>query len=204
MILFGQYDSPFVRRVAVTMQHYGMACERQPLSVFGDFAELRKTNPLGKVPALALAGGELIFDSSFILDYLDECVGPELALTPAYGPARREVLRVTAIALGLAEKSVELRGETVRRPLQVRHRPALDRLEAQIAGSLEWLEAEAGGEWLCGGAISQADVTTAVAITNLAAKLPELYDAGRFPELHALSERCETLPAFQAAPYGKY
>ena len=203
MILYGQYDSPFVRRVAVTMQHYGMAYERRAMSVFGDFEELRQTNPLSKVPALVLAGGETIYESSFILDYLDEEAGPDRALTPPAGAGRRAVLRLTAIALGLAEKSVELRGETARRPEALRYNDAVLRIEEQIAAALDWLEGQAGGEWLHGNAITQADVTVAIAITNLAAKLPDLYAAERFPKLHALTERCEALPTFQVVPYGE-
>ena len=58
MILVGQYDSPFVRRVAVTMNFYRMPFERQVLSVFSDFDAMLLINPLGKVPVLQLDNGE--------------------------------------------------------------------------------------------------------------------------------------------------
>ena len=71
MILVGQYDSPFVRRVAVALNHYSMAFEREVLSVFQDFDAMLAVNPLGKVPVLILSGGEPIYDSRAIVEYLE-------------------------------------------------------------------------------------------------------------------------------------
>ena len=85
MILIGQYDSPFVRRVAVTLQHYDIPFKRRVISVYGDFERMLAVNPLGKVPALLLDSGEVLVDSQMILDHLDEAAGPERALTPPVG-----------------------------------------------------------------------------------------------------------------------
>lgn len=84
VILIGRYDPPVVRRVAVTLNFYGIPCERQVLSVFGDFDAMPDVNPLGKVPALKLDNVETLFDSQIVLDFLDE-----LVLTPARRPERR-------------------------------------------------------------------------------------------------------------------
>ena len=89
MILVGQYDSPFVRRVAVTLNLYGLPFGRRPSSVFKDFDAVLALNPLGKVPVLALDDGENLFDSRAILDYLDGLVEPERRLLPAAEPERR-------------------------------------------------------------------------------------------------------------------
>ena len=72
MILVGQYDSPFVRRVAVTLNHYHMPFTRNPLSIFRNAAEVQKLNPLLRVPVLILEGGETLIDSHAIIDHLDE------------------------------------------------------------------------------------------------------------------------------------
>lgn len=115
MLPIGQYDSPFVRRVAVSLHYYGMPFERQPLSAFRDFDAVSAVNPLGKAPALVLGDGRTLIDSSFIVDHLDRVAGPERSLTPLSGPIRTDVQFCVAVALGLAEKSVEYRTETVRR-----------------------------------------------------------------------------------------
>src|SRR5262249_57239123 len=85
MILIGQYDSPFVRRVAVTLHCYDLPFERRVLSVFTDFDAMLTINPLGKVPVLQLDDGERLFDSRAILDYLDSLVAPDRR----FGASRR-------------------------------------------------------------------------------------------------------------------
>ena len=109
MILYGQYDSPFVRRTAVALNHYGFAFERRVLSVFQDFDEMLAVNPLGKVPALQLADGEMIFDSRAIIEYLEGIAEPDRRLSPAPcdGTLRREMLQIEAVGIGLAEKTYE-------------------------------------------------------------------------------------------------
>ena len=105
MILVGQYDSPFVRRVAVALNHYSMAFERQVLSVFQDFDAMLAVNPLGKVPVLILSGGEPIYDSRAIVEYLEGIAPADRRLTPSGAGQRREMLRIEAVVLGLAEKT---------------------------------------------------------------------------------------------------
>ena len=78
--LIGHYDSPFVRRVGMSLHILGMPFERQLLSVFSNADELRAYNPVGRVPALVLDDGEVLVDSAAILDHLDEVAGPERAL----------------------------------------------------------------------------------------------------------------------------
>jgi glutathione S-transferase len=108
MILVGQYDSPFVRRVAVTLHHYHMPFTRQPLSVFGDFKKMGEINPLVRVPSLILENGETLIDSNAIIDYLDHTVGQARALTPGHGPERRKVLQACALSTGCSDKVVAL------------------------------------------------------------------------------------------------
>src|SRR5262250_2866380 len=105
MILVGQYDSPYVRRVAVSLRVLGFEYRHDTRSVFGDFDSMRQTNPLGRIPSLVLDGGEVLIDSAAILDWLDETAGPERALISPKGPARCQVLRRIALATGAIDKA---------------------------------------------------------------------------------------------------
>ena len=201
MILVGQLDSPFVRRVAVSMNIYGMTCERQVISVYADADAVRAVNPLGKVPALILDGGETLFDSQMILDYLDELAGPERALTPSAGPERRDVLRCAAVALGLSEKVVGLNFETKQRDPDTIDDGVIQRLETQVKSALNWLEARQPQPWLCGTVMTQADITATASLTHVFTRRRELFPEDDYPALAALRQRCEALPPFQASPF---
>src|SRR6266581_5932234 len=113
MILIGQYDSPFVRRVAIALDLYGLAFEHRPWSTFSDGDKIAVFNPLRRVPTLVPDDGEPLIDSFVILDWLDEQVGSERALIAADGQARRAALQVCALATGLADKAVSLLYERI-------------------------------------------------------------------------------------------
>src|SRR5207247_1234280 len=103
MILVGQYDSPFVRRVAVTLHHFGIPFTRNRLSVFN--SGMADINPLVRIPSLVIDGSETLFDSAAILDYLDELAGSERALIPRSGDERRRALQAPDLAAGAIEKA---------------------------------------------------------------------------------------------------
>lgn len=203
MILTGQLDSPFVRRVAIALRLYGLAYEHNVISAYDDFARLQDLNPLGKVPALQLDDGTVLADSSLILDYLDRLAGEDKSLWPEPLAARAVALAHVGIAVGLAEKAVEFRTETVRRPSGKIDQPRVGRVLAQIAAALNWLEARTPGEGFISGAdISHADIASTVAVTFIANKNPEHFGgAGEYAKLRAHAARCEACDPFRAAPF---
>lgn len=201
MILVGQYDSPFVRRVAIALNHYGMAFERRVLSTFQDFDQMLAINPLGKVPSLILPEGDHLYDSRAIIEYLEGIAPPDRRLTPTDDALRREMLRVEAVGVGLAEKAYERGIEFSRRRAGTQDPAWIERLERQIESALRWLEALPHSEWLVGDEMTRADLAVAVATTHVVEKLPQLFDTARFPRLDAYRQRCEALPTFSAAAY---
>jgi glutathione S-transferase len=201
VILVGQYDSPFVRRVGVALNHYSMPFERQVLSVFQDFDAMLSVNPLGKVPTLILPGGEPIYDSRAIIEYLEGIAAPDRRLTPTDPEQRRDMLRIEAVGLGLAEKTYERGIEFTRRSPGTQDPAWVARLERQIGSALSWLEALPHAKWLVGDRMSRADLAVTVAATYAAEKLPSLYSAADFPRLEAQRRKCEALAPFAQAPY---
>lgn len=195
LVLVGQYDSPYVRRVAISLRALGFAYEHDTRSVFGDFDAMRKINPLGRIPALKLPNGEVLIDSAAILDWLDETVGPERALLPRTGAARRRALRLLALATGAIDKLGAVVYERLIRPPAYRWPEWIERCRIQGAGALAALEAE---PWPADAPLDQAQITTAAMLRWLSIADSELRSAGRFPRLDALSERLEALPEFVA------
>ena len=202
MILVGRYLSPFVRRVGATLHLYEIPFEHKAMMAFGDEkAALREWNPVARVPALLLDDGEVLVDSSAIIDYLDETVGPERALTPRSGPARRRVLKLVSGALGAVEKAVLTVYEQRFRPEAIRHAPWVDMCSGQARDGFRWLDGQLTDTYLAGRHMTQADVSTVVAFDFVRGANPALYETFQCPRLEALSARLGELEAFkQTAP----
>jgi glutathione S-transferase len=195
VILVGQYDSPFVRRVAVSLRLLGFAYEHDTRSVFGDFESMRRTNPLGRIPSLILDDGEVLIDSAAILDWLDETVGVERALIPRSGPERRRALRLIALAAGAIDKAGASAYERIIRPAARRWPEWIARCRTQAEGAVAALAAE---PWPARRSPDQAEITTACMVRYLQMTDPEMLGRGRYPTLEALSVRCEARPEFEA------
>ena len=193
MILVGQYDSPYVRRVAVSLRVLGFEYRHDTRSVFADFDAMRKVNPLGRIPSLVLDGGETLIDSAAILDWLDETVGPERALLPHAGAARQHALRLIALATGAIDKAGMATYERVIRPAALRWQDWIARCRTQAAGAIEALGSET---WPA--RLDQAQITTACMIRYVCMADPELMPIGRYGGLDALTERLEARPEFRA------
>src|ERR1700689_2136202 len=199
LVLYGRYASPFVRRVAVTLQLYGEDYQHVPLMPFGpDKAELAKFNPIARVPALRLDDGGMLVDSPAILDYLDSRAAPDRSLTPAAGPARRRVLTLLAVALGANEKLVAGLYERHFRPREAWHAPWLNTCDKQVRDGFAWLDAEFAGPWFTGPAMTQADITVAAFWLFGRTKRPRFFEGLGCKRLEALAERLQVTPAFQA------
>jgi glutathione S-transferase len=200
-ILIGMFDSPFVRRVAVSMKLLWVPFEHRNWSIGKDFELIRQFNPLGRVPTLVQPDGEALFESGAILDYLDEQVGPERALLPRSGEPRRESLRLIAAAIGAAEKGVSQVYESAFRPPEKRYRPWVERCHTQMHAALAQLDRACqsrNSDWLIGSSLSQADITSTCVYTFLSDALGINRDGIAYPGLSALAERCEAMPEFRA------
>jgi glutathione S-transferase len=202
MQLVGQYDSPFVRRVAISLTLLGLPFARNPISVFADADEMRRINPLVRIPSLILDDGEVLMDSAAILDHIDETVGPERALLPPRGVERRQALRIVALATGAVDKAGAIVYEHALRPADKIYLPWIERCQGQLAGALEALEALPQAPWLMGARLLQPDITVAVMLGYLRLRVPDALHAGRYPRLERLAATCEALPAFVATRPG--
>ncbi len=199
MILIGQYDSPFVRRVGIALTLYGLPFTHRPWSTFADAEKIRPYNPLTRVPTLVLDDGEVLIESHSILDYLDSLVPAGRAMFPAAEPARHRALKVAALATGMAEKAVSLFYE--RRLHKEVSETWINRCQTQITDAMVVLEADRVGkksDYWFGERIGHADIAVAVALRFVAEAHPGLVSMADFPALGEHAARLEALPAFKA------
>lgn len=198
MILIGQYDSPFVRRVGVALRLYGLPFEHRPWSIFGDAEKIAPINPLIRVPVLVLDDGEALIETFAILDHLDQLAPAGAALLPAHGAERRQVMRICALASGLSDKAVslfyELRLHEEASPTYV------ERWHRQIAGTLAALEAARAGSgtaFWCGDRLTHADIAVAASLRHLREAHPSLFQAQEYTALARHCEAMEALPVMR-------
>lgn len=200
-LLIGQFDSPFVRRVAIAMTLYEVPFEHRVWSVFRDAEQIAAFNPLRRVPTLVLPGGEVLVESAAILDALDDQVPDERLLLPRRGPVRRAGLRWAALACGLADKGVALVYEKVARDPGSQSERWAARCRAQVGDALRLLErdcARCNTPYLLGESLSHADVALAVVVHFLRQGVPAAFEHLALPALLAHEARCHERAEFQA------
>ncbi|CAG9233978.1 Glutathione S-transferase, unnamed subgroup 2 [Paraburkholderia tropica] len=202
MQLIGMMDSPYVRRVAISLHVLGLPFEHQSVSVFRHYDAFAKINPVVKAPTFIDDDGTMLIDSTLILDFLDHKVPAARRLMPQETQERTFALRVNGFALAAMEKTVQQVYERQLRPGERQHEPWFERVHAQMHAAYAELERLVSGRegWLCAGRITQADITAAVAWRFTQHILPGTADPARYPALAALSLRAEALPEFVATP----
>jgi glutathione S-transferase len=202
MLLIGMLDSPYVRRVAISLQLLGLPFEHRSLSVFRTFDQFRAINPVVKAPTLVCDDETVLMDSTLILDYAEALAAPR-SLMPRGLAERQAALRTIGLALAACEKSVQLVYERNLRPPEKQHEPWAARVLGQMHAAFGELEEELTkqppGKHRQIGA---PEVTTAVAWHFTERMLPGAIKDMACPQLRALSAWAEQLPEFIAAPYG--
>jgi glutathione S-transferase len=202
MKLIGGFGSPYVRRVAVSLNFLGFDWDHEAVSAFDNPDPVKKYNPLVRVPTLVLDDGEALVESYAILDALDDIAGDAKRLIPASGVARRTVMQLAAVSTGTMDKAVWAYYEGRFHPAEKVHKPWVEHNEGQVLGGLAHLDAcagTAGDGWLAGGdRISQADISATVAIGFANRVRPELGVLDKFTHLAAFAARCEAMDEFSS------
>lgn len=203
MQLIGMLDSPYVRRVAISLQLLGLPFEHRSLSVFRTFDQFRAINPVVKAPTLVCDDGTVLMDSTLILDYAEALAAPK-SLMPHGLAQRQAALRTIGLALAACEKSVQLVYERNLRPPEKQHEPWADRVLGQMHAAFGELEAELAARARPGAGqlIGAGGVATAIAWHFTERMLPGTVKDAAYPRLRELSVWAEQLPEFVSAPYG--
>jgi glutathione S-transferase len=205
MHLIGMLDSPYVRRVAISLQLLEIPFEHRALSVFRAFDAFQSINPVVKAPTLVCDDGTVLLDSTLILEYAESVNAlTGRSLMPADLPSRQADLRIIGLGLAACEKSVQIIYERGLRPADKQHEPWVTRVTGQLLAACEALEADVARRALPATVpqMTQAGVTSAVAWHFIQRMLPQVVPAERFPVLATYSFTVEALAPFRAAPHG--
>lgn len=201
MQLIGMLDSPYVRRAAISFECLGLPFAHQPVSVFSTFEQFRGINPVVKAPTLVCDDGEVLMDSSLILQYAEARCAGRKSLWPKDAAELQHDLRAVGLALAACEKSVQIVYERNLRPQAFQYAPWLARVTGQLRAAYAGLEQEVGRRRpVFAGPLHQAAITTAVAWQFTQSMLAEIVAAADHPALADLSARLEKTPEFLKYP----
>jgi len=202
MRLIGMLDSPYTRRVAISLKFLNVPFEHEPVSVFSQYDSFAATNPVVKAPTFVTDSGCVLMDSSLILEYAERVATEDRSLTPREFREFERSQRIIGLALAATDKAVQLVYERSLRPQEKQHLPWSDRVKRQLTSACRLLENEitSAEGWLVAIRPMQADVTTAVAWSFMQSLVPDAVPAGDYPRLCEFTARAEALPEFRSTP----
>ena len=197
MKLIGSLTSPYVRKVRVVMAEKKLDFQFVLEDVWASDA-LLKSNPLGKVPCLVMEGGEAVFDSRVIVEYLDT-LSPVGKLIPPPGRERIEVRTWEALADGVLDASILARLEATwtGRSDEQRSQAWIDRQMSRVHASLKAISQGLGEKpWCAGNHFTLADVAVGCCVAWLSFRFPEIDWAVTHPNLARHLEKLMQRPSF--------
>lgn len=198
MKLIGSTSSPYVRKVRIVMAEKKLDYQFVEEDVWAADSNIMQSNPLGKVPCLVMEGGEALFDSRVIVEYLDT-LSPVGKLIPAVGRERAEVKTWEALSDGVLDALVLARLESnwSGRTKAQRSQAWIDRQMAKTQASLKAMSQGVGDKPFCAGIyLSLADIAVGCALGYLDFRFPEIDWRTPYPNLAKLQEKLMQRPSF--------
>jgi glutathione S-transferase len=201
MKLIGMLDSPYVRRVGVSLKRLGIEFEHEAVSVFRGMERFREVNPVIKAPTFITDDGQVLMESSLILDYVECLKGPGNGLMPTELAERARTLRLTGLALVAYEKAVQIYYERNLRPESIQHAPWIERVSEQLKTACTEIERELKARPLSASAdIGQDGISVAVGWSFIQLVVPDQASAEDYPVLAAFTAQAEQLDIFSSLP----
>ena len=191
MKLIGAVTSPYVRKVRIVMAEKKLDYQFVPEDVWSADTRIAESNPLGKVPCLVMEGGEAVFDSRVIVEYLDT-LSPVGKLIPQPGRERAEVKTWEALADGLLDAAILARLEATwpGRTDAQRSQAWIDRQMAKIDASLQAMSRGLGDKPYCSGIhLSLSDIAVGCALGYLDFRFPQIDWRAGHPNLQKLQDK---------------
>jgi glutathione S-transferase len=197
MKLIGSLTSPYVRKVRIVMAEKKLDYQHELQDVWAD-DRIMASNPLGKVPCLVLAGGEALFDSRVIVEYLDTR-SPVSRLIPEGSRERIEVRTWEALADGILDAAILARLEQTwaGRSAEQRSQAWVDRQLHKVSASLEAVSTGlADKPWCSGIHLTLADIAVGCALGYIAFRFPQIAWREQHANLARLADKLNARPSF--------
>lgn len=197
MKLIGSLTSPYVRKVRIVLAEKKLDFQLELEDVWAS-DRIVESNPLGKVPCLVMEGGEALFDSRVIVEYVDT-LSPVGKLIPERGRERAEVRTWEALADGLLDAAILARLEQTWPGRAAGERSAawVDRQMGKIDAAVKAMaRGLADKPWCTGIHISLADIAVGCALGYLDFRFPQMDWRAEHPNLAKLATKLYARQSF--------
>ena len=196
MKLIGSNTSPYVRKVRIVMAEKKLDYQFVDEDVWSSDTTIGQSNPLGKVPCLVMEGGEALFDSRVIVEYLDTMT-PLAKLLPPSGRERAEVRTWEALGDGMLDALILVRLEQTQRPAEQQSQKWIDRQMGKVHAGLAAMSSGLGEKpWCNGNGYSLADVAVGCTLGYLDFRFAHIKWRETYPNLARLNEKLAARPSF--------
>ena len=198
MKLIGAVTSPYVRKVRMVLAEKKLDYQFVADNVWSEHTQIHTANPLGKVPCLIMEGGEAVFDSRVIVEYLDT-LSPVGKLIPASGRERAEVKTWEALADGLLDAAILARLEaTWAGRTDAQRSPAwIERQMGKVTLALQAMERGLADKPYCAGThLTLADIAVVCAVGYLDFRFADFDWRSQQPQLHKLHDKLAQRASF--------
>ena len=197
MKLIGSLASPYVRKVRVVLAEKKLDYGFELDNVWGAETTVHLSNPLGKVPCLVMEGGEAVFDSRVIVEYVDT-LSPVGRLIPERGRERAEVRTWEALADGVLDAAVLVRLETTLRPAEQQSAAWVERQMGKVHAGLAVMSANLReSPWCKGNHYTLADIAVGCALGWLSFRFPDIAWRDDYPNLAKLFDKLSERQSFK-------
>jgi glutathione S-transferase len=196
--LIASLTSPYVRKVRIVMAEKRIECQLELEDVWSPDSKIREANPLGKVPCLIMEGGEAVFDSRVIVEYVDN-LSPVGKLIPNNGRERAEVRTWEALADGVMDAAILARLEMTwaGRKEGERSQAWIDRQMGKVDAALAAMTKGLGDKPYCAGIhLTLADIAVGCALGYLDFRFPQIDWRRRHLSLARLSDKLAQRQSF--------
>jgi glutathione S-transferase len=201
MRLIGMLDSPYVRRVAISLDVLGVAFDHEAVSVFSTFEKFKSINPVVKAPSLVCDDGTVLMDSSLILQFVEAAKTNSKSLWSKDSVQLQHEFRAVSLAMAACEKAVQCVYELHLRPMAAQYEPWLERVKGPLIAALSLLEIEvANRQKDFERAVNQECITIAVVWQFIQSMLPDVVEKNDYIKVMTLSARMELTGSFIKYP----
>jgi glutathione S-transferase len=193
--LLSATPSPFARKVRVALLEKTIPFELLTINPWDVSTDIEAYNPLGKIPVLILENNDALYESSFILEWL-ELEHPSPPLISSKPAEYKKMKQIQVLTDGICDAFILLFFEQLR-DKDRQSRPWIERQLKKIYNAMSLLNSMLPAVGFCvGDRFSIADISVVSAVDYLSLRFEAYKWQDQFKNLEQLANRLSRRQSF--------